>query len=65
MDYHEIEIPMTLSSIKSYLEPVLCSSGLVHDNEEVVGLRFPENLNEHVWVTVCVKKRQQVETAVF
>ena len=66
-DYREIEIPMKLSAIKSYLEPVLCAAGIVKDDEELLQLKF---LSEHldgddpVLVKICLKKRQKVDTSI-
>lgn len=59
-DYREIEVPMTLKSLRNYVEPLLHTAGIMHGKEEIVGLSFLDNLPDTFMVKVCIKKPQEV-----
>jgi hypothetical protein len=59
-DYREIEVPMTLKSLRNYVEPLLHTSGMLQGKEEIVGLSFLDNLPDTFMVKVCIKKPQEL-----
>lgn len=58
-DYREIEIPISIETLKEFIEPLLYQLGYVKDDEEI--LKLKSNITQPVLVTVCLKKQQQVE----
>lgn len=58
-DYREIEIPVSIETLKEFMEPLLYQLGYVKDDEEI--LKLKSNITSPVMVTVCLKRQQQVE----
>lgn len=60
-DYREIEIPLTVSSLKNFIEPLLYQLGFVRDDEEIISLQEIERLNNIVMIRVKLKRPQELE----
>jgi hypothetical protein len=60
-DYREIELPITLNSLKNYIEPLLCTANIVRDGEEVVGIEFLSEVGSDFNIRVKIKKHQEIE----
>lgn len=62
-DYREIQVPVSLKSLKNYIEPLLCTTGMVRDNEEILSVDFGPEVEvwDTLWITIKVKKHQEVE----
>lgn len=58
-DYREIEIPVSIDTLKEFMEPLLYQLGYVKDNEEI--LKLKSDINKPILITVCLKKIQEVE----
>lgn len=59
-DYREIEVPIPISALSNYLEPLLYQLGYVHDHEEILKAEGM-NIAGDIWVKIKLKKRQEVE----
>lgn len=57
-DYREIEIPVSIQTLKEFMEPLLYQLGYVRDDEEILKIR--SDITEPILITVCVKKHQEV-----
>lgn len=62
-DYREIEIPISIETLKEFIEPLLYQLGYVRDDEEI--LKLKSNITQPILVTVCLKKQQQVEVLTY
>ena len=58
-DYREIEIPVSIATLKEFLEPLLYTLGYVKDDEEI--LKLKSDITAPILITVCLKRQQQVE----
>jgi hypothetical protein len=68
-DYREIETCISLANIKDQVSALLYAAGIVHDNEEVLNIKFSFDkyvddgygVDELIPITIKIKKHQEVD----
>lgn len=64
-EYHEIEIFVSLASLRNYIEPLLYTSGIIMDDEELLSVAFKDDHPDIFPIILKLKKRQPITIEVI